>query len=190
MLSRAIIRAAAFGVAALPLFAADVGAAGFAIKEQSTTALGNAFSGATAGGDDLSYMYFNPASIMRQSGSQIVGAAAYIRPQARFGDEKGTTLLGTSISGGNGGSDIGKDALVPSLYALWDYSRDLKFAIGVNAPWGLVTDYGDDWVGRYHALKSDLKTININPVIGFRLSESISVPRRPCMGRWGRPFCV
>ena len=38
-------------------------AAGFALKEQSTTAQGNAFAGATAGADDVSYMFFNPAAL-------------------------------------------------------------------------------------------------------------------------------
>ena len=38
-------------------------AAGFALREQSATAQGNAFAGASAGGDDISYMYFNPAAL-------------------------------------------------------------------------------------------------------------------------------
>ena len=38
-------------------------AAGFALKEQSTTAQGTAFAGATASASDVSYMFFNPASL-------------------------------------------------------------------------------------------------------------------------------
>ena len=38
-------------------------AAGYALREQSTTAQGNAFAGATAGADDVSYMFFNPAAL-------------------------------------------------------------------------------------------------------------------------------
>ena len=40
-------------------------AAGFAIKQQSATAQGNAFAGATAGAESPSYMFFNPAALGR-----------------------------------------------------------------------------------------------------------------------------
>ena len=40
-------------------------ASAFFIREQSATALGNAFAGATAGADDITYMFFNGAAIAR-----------------------------------------------------------------------------------------------------------------------------
>ncbi|MGZ9272911.1 MAG: outer membrane protein transport protein, partial [Candidatus Binatia bacterium] len=36
-------------------------ASGFALREQSAAALGNAFAGATAAADDIGSMFFNPA---------------------------------------------------------------------------------------------------------------------------------
>jgi long-chain fatty acid transport protein len=47
--------------------------------------------------------------------------------------------------------------------------------LGVNAPFGLKTEYNDGWVGRYNALKSDLKTININPTVAFKLNDQVSL---------------
>ena len=38
----------------------------------------------------------------------------------------------------------------------------------MNVPFGLETDYSRDWVGRYHAVRSELTTININPAVAWR----------------------
>ena len=44
----------------------------------------------------------------------------------------------------------------------------MHFGLGVNAPFGLKTDYDDGWIGRYQALKSQIKTINVNPALSGR----------------------
>lgn len=53
--------------------------------------------------------------------------------------------------------------------------NNLTFGIGLNAPFGLTTEYDDNWVGRYHALLSEIETININPGLGYKLSERVSI---------------
>ncbi len=50
----------------------------------------------------------------------------------------------------------------------------LRFALGVNAPFGLETDYNDGWVGRYHALQTQLSTLNVNPTIAFEPIPGLS----------------
>jgi long-chain fatty acid transport protein len=52
-----------------------------------------------------------------------------------------------------------------------------RFSIGVGAfsPFGLITEYDPSWVGRYHAVKSDLKTANISPSAAYRLTDTLSV---------------
>ena len=72
--------------------------AGFAIKEQSSTAQGNAFAGATAGADDISYMFFNPAGLTRHEESQVLGAQSYIIPNSRAKDAEGT--VNQAVGGG------------------------------------------------------------------------------------------
>ncbi|RUM94033.1 MAG: hydrocarbon degradation protein, partial [Thiothrix sp.] len=44
-----------------------------------------------------------------------------------------------------------------------------------NAPFGLETDYEDDWVGRYHALNSSVTTVNINPSLGWKINDQLSL---------------
>jgi len=51
----------------------------------------------------------------------------------------------------------------------------LDLGLAVVAPWGLRTDYNDDWAGRYHALESDLLTINIQPVVSLKPTKRLTV---------------
>jgi len=51
----------------------------------------------------------------------------------------------------------------------------VHLGVGLNSPFGLKTDYDSDWIGRYQAIKSEVKTININPSIAYKVSDSLSV---------------
>ena len=64
---------------------------------------------------------------------------------------------------------------VPSGYISHQYSDRVWFGFGVNAPFGLETDYSDDWVGRYHAIKSQLYTYNFNPSIAFKFTDHATI---------------
>ena len=167
--------AAALGCALIALNAGTAWGSGFFIREQSSTAQGNAFAGATAGADDISYMFFNPAGITRHDESEVVGAMSYIMPVSRAKDVEGTTRLGATIDGGSNSGDIGEDALVPALYAMWVANEDLRFGLGINAPFGLVTDNESDYAGRYHGTRSELETINVNPIVAYKLTDWLSV---------------
>jgi len=156
-------------------YGGPAGAAGFAVKEHSATALGNAFAGATAGAEDLSYMFFNPAVPAWQSGNQLVGVASYIAPRAELRDGAAATPRSVPIEGSNGGSDIARDFIVPAFYAMWEPDPDLKLALATNVPFGLETDYEAGWIGRYHALDSRLESVNLNPVVAYRFHDRFAV---------------
>lgn len=47
--------------------------------------------------------------------------------------------------------------------------------MGIGAPFGLMTQYEDDWVGRFHSRKFDIRTMNINPSIAFKVNDQLSV---------------
>ena len=55
------------------------------------------------------------------------------------------------------------------------YNSGLSVGLGLNAPFGLATEYDRDWVGRYHAVESDVKTLNINPSIAYKVDDHLSV---------------
>ena len=53
-----------------------------------------------------------------------------------------------------------------------------SFGLGVNAPFGLKTEYDDGWLGRYQALKSEIKTINVNPALSWQVTPNFAHRRR------------
>jgi long-chain fatty acid transport protein len=155
-------------------FAGGAMGAGFAIIEQSAASAGYAYAGAAAAAQDASTIFFNPAGMALQSGHQLQVGAHYIIPKAEFKNQGSTTVLGTPLTGGDGG-DGGDPALVPNLFYRHDFNDKWKAGIGITAPFGLVTEYDNGWVGRYHALKSELATININPSVAYRINDQWSV---------------
>ena len=153
-------------------------ASGFAIIEQSVSGLGTSFSGGAASANDASTVYFNPAGMMLLEGQQATAGVHYIMPSAKFsGDDNEPNNLqnvdGASL-GTNDGGEGAVDKIVPNFYYTNRISESLAFGLGINAPFGLATEYDKDWVGRYHAVESDVTTVNINPAIAFKATEKLS----------------
>lgn len=150
----------------LPCSAAHAG--GFALNEMSAASVANAHAGGAAAAEDLGTLYFNPAGLTRLPGRQFMAVGSLIRPSAEFSN------AGPSTAGGNGG-DAGSWAFVPALYYAMDLRPNLKLGIGMHSPFGLKTEYDADWAGRYQALKSELRTVNINPTLAYRVNNQLSL---------------
>jgi long-chain fatty acid transport protein len=166
--------------AALSGFAGSAVAGGFQLTEQNASGLGNAYAGQAAAAQDASTIFFNPAGMTRLPGRQAVIVGSFIKPSSEF-NNTGTRPAVSTITGagpfalnGNGG-DAGDTNFVPSGYLSWQLTPQLFVGVGVGVPFGLKTDYDSDWIGRFHALKSEVKTININPSVAFKVNESISI---------------
>lgn len=158
--------AAALALAGCPHL---VHAAGFALIEQNASGLGNAYAGAAAVAADASTVYFNPAGMTLLPDRQLVVAGHLIKPKAEF---SGTVT--PNIGGGQGG-DAGDWTLVPNAYFAYRLTPDVHVGLGINSPFGLKTEYDPGWVGRYQAIKSEVKTVNLNPSIAYKVSDKFSV---------------
>ena len=160
--------------AALGGASGQAAASAFQLMEQNASGLGNAYAGQAASAQDASTIFFNPAGLTRIPGKQAVGVLNVIKPVAEF-TNTGSTLapLQTSI-GGNGG-DGGDWAYVPNGYLSWQLSPQLFVGVGMSTPFGLKTDYDAGWAGRFHALKSDLKTVNVNPSVAWKVNDMVSI---------------
>ncbi|HSI45996.1 MAG TPA: outer membrane protein transport protein [Methylophilus sp.] len=148
-------------------------AAGFALSEQSGSGMGNAYAGAAAVAEDASTIYFNPAGMTYIEGRQLVGALHTIRTTGDFNNQGSVAGAGRPL-GGEGG-DFGGWAFLPNIYYKQDLTEQLKFGIGVGTPFGLKTEYNRNWLGRFQAIKSELKTININPSLAWKVNDQWSL---------------
>jgi long-chain fatty acid transport protein len=157
--------------------AAQVSAGGFILFEQGVKGLGNAFAGGSAEAEDASTIFYNPAGLTRLPGDQVEAGAQYIVPRARFSDE-GSTLspvLGAASLTGDNGGDGGKAGLVPNLYYAHEISDQFHAGIGITVPFGLETRYDRHWVGRYHAVDSEVFTFDFNPSLAYRVNSWLSI---------------
>lgn len=147
--------------------------AAFALQENSGSGLGNAFAGGAAVADDVSSMWANPATLSKRMSMEAAGALHVITPSIKFRDEGSGAAFGQPL-GGTGG-DAGGTSFVPNLYFSMPINRQWVAGIGINAPWGLVTEYDGDWLGRYQGVKSEVRTINVNPAISWRPNDSFAI---------------
>lgn len=155
-------------------FATSALSSGFALIEQSVSGLGNAFAGGAASAEDATTIFFNPAGLTMLDGQNVTAGAHVIMPSAKFSAETTSNVLGQPLSGGNGG-DGGVTGIAPNLYYANRLSEQWSIGLGINAPFGLATKYDKDWVGRYHAVESDVMTININPSVAYRVNDQFSI---------------
>jgi len=154
-------------------FSTQVSASGFALIENSASGQGNAYAGAAAIAEDASTVWFNPAGMMKLSGNQVLVAGHLIDPDSKFKDEGSINADGSPLTGD--ADDGGRTAFVPNAYWVTEINEGMKFGLGITAPFGLETDYDDTWVGRYHAVNSDLRTVNFNPSLAFEMTDKFSV---------------
>jgi len=157
-----------------------VHAAGFQISEQSLSGLGRAFAGAGVAGDDLSDMFYNPGGMFLVEGTQFQAGTTLLDISGVFSNEGSTQRLFTgagfaTVPARGINSDGGDVAIVPHMYYTRDLTDNMKFGLSISAPFGLKTEYDSNWVGRYHALTSELKTVDINPSVAWQINDSVSV---------------
>ncbi len=144
-------------------------AGGFAIREQSAEFQGMSFAGATAGGSGLSSMFWNPATITQHEGMKGDYNGSLVMPYGRAKNETGG-LGGTADSG-----DIGKTAFVPATYSSYQINDMFWVGLGMTAPFGMKTENDPNSRGALYGYKSEIVTVNINPVVGVKLNDFISV---------------
>ena len=158
---------------ALVAAAPEVQASAFALAEQGASGLGNAFAGAAAVAEDASTVWWNPAGMSRlPAGKHLLFAGHLIVPSTKFNNRASVPASATGT--GNGG-DAGDPAFVPNVYFAMNLNPTWNFGVGVNVPFGLATEYDNDWIGRFQGITSEVKTLNINPSASYKFSDRASL---------------
>jgi long-chain fatty acid transport protein len=147
-------------------FSGAASAGAFQLWEQNASGLGNAYAGSAAVADNASTVFYNPAGMTQLgSGIQLSVGVAGVGPSYEFRDNSGIK------SGGNAGGW----AAVPNAYLSGQVTKDLFLGLGISAPFGLATEYDAGWAGAARAIKSEIKTVNINPSLAYRVSDKVSL---------------
>ena len=164
--------------AAIALIAAgSASAAGFYIQEQSVTGIGRAFAGSAAMSDDVAGMYFNPAimtgldkKIQAETGVNVLVPTATLK-------DRGTTSTtpGGFNSSGNPGNPYEATPVPFGAAAMPLMDGDLWLGVHAGAPFGLSSDYGKTWFGRYDSTKTDLRVYQVSPSVAYAINDQFSI---------------
>jgi long-chain fatty acid transport protein len=162
------------GIAASLLATAPAAVAdSFAINEYSTRDLGLANAGRATQRGDAAGAWGNPALIAALRRGSVTGSLSGILGASRFRDAGSHDALGRSL--GFDTSGFLEDAMVPGLQVAWPINDRMAVGLAVTVPFGLATEYESNWPGRYQALKSSLRTADINPSFSWQITDSFSV---------------
>jgi long-chain fatty acid transport protein len=144
-------------------FASLVSAAGFALPEQSASAMGMA-SAVTAQADDASTVWYNPAGMTSLDGTKISGGMVAIYPTFTHENSDGTT-------------DVGKRGFhfPVDLYGAQKIDNRISLGIGINNPFGLSTNWSQSSKTSQVATESEVKTYEVNPNIAYKITDALSV---------------
>jgi long-chain fatty acid transport protein len=76
------------------------------------------------------------------------------------------------------GGDAGGWAYIPNGYLSWALNKDSTSVWASTHRFGNATKYDKPWIGSAHSNEFDIKTININPSIAFRVNDHGLARRR------------
>ncbi|SRR6266581_1763822 len=162
--------------ALLGLGSASAVAAGLQLLEQNASGLGNAYAGSAAVAEDASTVFFNPAGMayLPQGKKALSVGVTAIKPSVKFSNS-GSTPPALQTLGNNNGGDAGDLAFLPNVYFALPVTERISFGLGIGAPFGLKTEYDSDWIGRFQGIKSDVKTLNLNPSLSLKLNDAVAL---------------
>jgi long-chain fatty acid transport protein len=148
-------------------------AEGFYVDPQSVEGMGLAQAGAAVGYEDGSAGFYNPAALATYEKPVVSMQLHAFKPSARFSDQ-GSSVSGSPNTGTNI-TDGGRDAALPVMYLAAPISKRISASVYINSPFGLGTQYPKDWVGRYQALESSMKLVNLGTAAAIDLGSGFSI---------------
>ncbi|WP_233840009.1 outer membrane protein transport protein [Dyella sp. 2HG41-7] len=148
-------------------------ASAFQLKEDSAQAMGRAYAGSATAGGDVSVVINNPAAMSDLDGTYVQADITAINFSAKF-TGTATDALGRPISGGNGG-DAGTTLPVPAFALSTKINDRINLGFALDVPFGFQTQYDSNWMGRYNAIKTSLRSYDTMFSGSFKINDQWSV---------------
>jgi long-chain fatty acid transport protein len=164
--SRCILALALLG---LP---AAAGAQGFGLNEIGSCAISRAFATTSAPCDDASSIYWNPGVLPKTPGFSFYGGVSIIGIDGDFTRDTSFTKFEADVP----------TAYVPHIFLDYRGAGKLAYGLGVYVPYGLTSQWQDDFPGRFVAKKASLQSIYVQPNLAYQLTDNWSIGGGPIFG--------
>ena len=157
------IAAAAMMVAGA--FATQTYAAGFQLSEQSAIQMGRAMAGAGVVGDDLSAVHYNPAGMTLLSGTRMQATGTWVAVNLDYESHDGSVTENGRLKG----------QIIPAGFLTHQINDSLWAGLGLTVPYGMGTEFDENWDGKDRGTESMILTFDINPNLAWKVNDKLSV---------------
>lgn len=157
------IAAAAMMVAGA--FATQANAAGFQLSEQSSIQMGRAMAGAGVVGDDLSAVHYNPAGMTLLSGTRMQATGTWVAVNLDYESRDGSVTENGRLKG----------QTIPAGFITHQINDSLWAGLGLTVPYGMGTEFDENWGGMDRGTESMILTFDINPNLAWKVNDKLSV---------------
>lgn len=157
------IAAAAMMVAGA--FATQTYAAGFQLSEQSAIQMGRAMAGAGIVGDDLSAVHYNPAGMTLLSGTRMQATGTWVAVNLDYESRDGSVTENGRLKG----------QTIPAGFITHQINDSLWAGLGLTVPYGMGTEFDENWGGMDRGTESMILTFDINPNLAWKVNDKLSV---------------
>ena len=155
---------AAVAAAAVLAVPAPASAQGYGLYEQGACMMGRAGAGVAAPCADASAIYFNPAALAELDTTVVSGGVVGVGPRGQFTNDRTGTVSKLND----------RTFPVPSAYYAQRLGR-LHVGLGLNAPYGLASDWPTTSEGRFLGYYSSVQGIYIQPTVAARVGSRVDI---------------
>lgn len=139
-------------------------ASGFAVYTHGAGEMGMANS-AVAHTEGPASNFFNPALLGEIEGNQIEAGTVVISPSRTYT----SSLTGETV-------ETESQLFSPStLFGVYHVNDRVSAGIGINSPFGMGTEWPDNWEGRYIITNIEMQTFLVNPNLAVRITDNLTV---------------
>lgn len=172
----------AFALSCLSALSSQTFASGTRINLDNASDLGNAFAGGSALVGDASIGTLNPAGLSFLHKHQLIVSANGVLSNTIFTGSVSApsqVVSPTFDFKSSGRVTSNSNGLIPAIYYSYPINNKWDTGIGVNVPFGLGLDYGENSILRYSRIKSLQNSYNFGPSLSYRINDHLSVGAGP-----------
>jgi long-chain fatty acid transport protein len=145
----------------------------FGLNEIGSCAIARGFANTAAPCKDASTIFWNPAATTGLSGWNITGGAAAIAIKGSFTQDTTRRTFDADVP----------TAWVPHVFVNYHApTSKAAFGVGMYVPYGLTSQWSQDFPGRFAAQKASLSTIYVQPNFAWQLTDKWSIGGGPVYG--------
>ncbi|OGT24224.1 MAG: hypothetical protein A2W47_06620 [Gammaproteobacteria bacterium RIFCSPHIGHO2_12_38_15] len=153
----------------------NIFAGGFLLWEQNGAGVGDYHAGSAVDASDASTEYYNPAGLPYIRNKQFVASLVPVIADVNFNGAIAVSTVNNNTAQPLNDEQAGGMSLIPNLHYTQPLTPRLSFGLGMNVPYGLETNYSTETFIRYAATQTSLQTIDIDPTLGYRITDDFSL---------------